>query len=51
MLVTPEELKSLMYKSRDSEWPGGGVEQECERIIRGWEEVKLLKSPFCFHLT
>ena len=41
MLVTPEELKSLMYKSRDSEWPGGGsVDQVCERIIHGWDEVQ-----------
>ncbi|XP_052810053.1 PH-interacting protein-like isoform X2 [Mya arenaria] len=39
VLVTPEELKGLMYKPRSSEWPGGPMDQECDRIVHGWEQV------------
>ncbi|XP_052241692.1 bromodomain and WD repeat-containing protein 3-like isoform X2 [Dreissena polymorpha] len=39
VLVTPSELKSLMYKPRPSEWPGGPMDQECDRIVQAWEQV------------
>ena len=28
-----------MYKPKPGEWPGGGVEEECDRIVHGWDQV------------
>ncbi|XP_053397072.1 bromodomain and WD repeat-containing protein 3-like isoform X3 [Mercenaria mercenaria] len=37
--ITAEERKSFMYKPKSGEWPGGDIEEECDRIVHGWDQV------------
>lgn len=36
--ITAEERKSFMYRPKPGEWPGG-IEEECDRIVHGWNLV------------
>ena len=37
--VTPDEMKSLLYVPNDSEWPEHGRDEECERLLQGFETI------------
>ena len=37
--MTPEELKSLQYEPKESEWPSGDREAECDRISHGFGQI------------
>ena len=37
--VTSQELQSLLYVPKSSDWPDEGRDQECDRLARGWEEI------------
>ena len=37
--VHPDELKEVLYAPQESEWPDHGMGTECERIIRGIEQI------------
>ncbi|KAL4232669.1 Bromodomain and WD repeat-containing protein 3 [Mactra antiquata] len=37
--ISAEERKSFMYKPKPGEWPAGDIEEECDRIVHGWEKV------------
>lgn len=32
-------MKSILYKADSEEWPGGGIEVTCKRILRGLEDL------------
>lgn len=48
MEVLPEELNAMLYKPKASEWPSTGLEEECDRILRGLEQIMELSiaEPF-----
>lgn len=37
--VTPEELTALLYKPQEGEWGAHSRDEECERVIRGIEQL------------
>ena len=47
-VVTPEELKSLLYMPEENEWPANGRDAECERILVGLQNIMELSitEPF-----
>uniref|UniRef100_A0A8C0ULE3 Bromodomain and WD repeat-containing protein 1 n=1 Tax=Cyanistes caeruleus TaxID=156563 RepID=A0A8C0ULE3_CYACU len=46
--VTPEELTALLYKPQEGEWGAHSRDEECERVIRGIEQLLSLdiSNPF-----
>lgn len=48
LVVTPEELHSMMYAPIGSEWPSIGRDEECDRIVQGFEKIMELAvaEPF-----
>ncbi|XP_055500126.1 bromodomain and WD repeat-containing protein 3 isoform X1 [Leucoraja erinacea] len=46
--VTPEELKDLLYKPQEGDWGSCFANEECERIIRGIDQLLALEiaAPF-----
>ena len=37
--VTPDELTALLYKPQEGEWGAHSRDEECERVIRGIEQL------------
>jgi bromodomain and WD repeat domain-containing protein 1/3 len=50
ILITADELKSLLYTPEPDEWPGVGREYECSRILNGLSKIMELSiaEPFNF---
>lgn len=46
--VTPEELKDLLYKPQEGDWGSCFANEECERIIRGIDQLLALGTNFNF---
>ena len=48
VVVTQEELHSMLYVPLDSEWPSIGRDEECDRIVGGLEKIMELAiaEPF-----
>uniref|UniRef100_A0A8C3K959 Bromodomain and WD repeat-containing protein 1 n=1 Tax=Calidris pygmaea TaxID=425635 RepID=A0A8C3K959_9CHAR len=46
--VTPDELTALLYKPQEGEWGAHSRDEECERVIRGIEQLLSLdiSNPF-----
>uniref|UniRef100_A0A4W3HK84 Bromodomain and WD repeat-containing protein 1 n=1 Tax=Callorhinchus milii TaxID=7868 RepID=A0A4W3HK84_CALMI len=46
--VDPEEVKNLLYKPQDGEWGSCSMDEECERIIQGVNQLLTLEiaAPF-----
>lgn len=37
--MTPDELTALLYKPQEGEWGAHSRDEECERVIRGIEQL------------
>lgn len=46
--ATAQEMSAMSYQCKPSDWPSQGCDAECERIIRGLEQIMSLSiaEPF-----